>query len=146
MAYYGGIRLTQTHYSTTGGLSIGNNNNGTSGLQSGWSDTGDITLEAGSYLLCVTYSPSMIAGEYPNNDEDTYEIAYRLGGTWQSDTVSGLESNPHTNTKTGQRVWAVESSSSMTVRIGVRKGGSDTDSGGTQGRLHYTILRIADYA
>ena len=73
-------------------------------------------------------------------------MGYSLGGTWQSDTIAGLESNPHTDKSTSQRVWGVESTSNMTVRIGVRKGSSDSDSGGTRGRLHWTILRIADYA
>tara|TARA_R100000734_G_C3281961_1_gene75382 strand:+ start:54 stop:494 length:441 start_codon:yes stop_codon:yes gene_type:complete len=146
MALYGRMRLTAYNYSSTSGLTISNANNNTSGLQSGWSDSGDITLEPGSYLLCATYSPSSAGGEFPNNDEDPFEMAYSLGGTWQSDTFSGLESNPHTYLKTGQRVWAVESTSNMTVKIGIRKGTGDTDSGGTTGRLHWTILRIADYA
>jgi len=145
MAYYGRMRLTAYNYSSTSGMIISNNNNANSGLQSGWSDTADMTLEPGSYLLCATYSPSSQAGEYPNNDEDPFEMAYSLNGTWQSDTFSGLEANPHTYLKTGQRVWAVESTSSMTVKLGVRKGTADTDSGGTRGRLHWTILRIADY-
>ena len=145
MAYYGTIRLNNSNYSSTGGIVISNNSNANSGLQSGWTDTGDISLESGAYLLCATYSPSSIGGEYPNNDEDPYEMAYSLNGTWYSDTFSALEANPHTHKKTGQRVWPLESASSMTVRIGVRKGTADTDSGGTRGRLHWTVIRIADY-
>ena len=146
MAYYGRIRLTNYNYSGTSGLTIGNNNHANNGLQSGWSDTNDISLEAGAYLICATYAPSSIGGEFPDNDEDPFEMSYRVNGTWQSDTFSGLESNPHTHKNTGQRVWPVASTSSMTIGIGVRKGTGDTDSGGTRGRLHWTVLRIADYA
>jgi len=140
MAYYGGMGITDlSNYSSSSGQTISNNSN------SDYSATSDISLAAGSYLLFLCYMPSMTSGEYPNGDEDPHEINYKLNGTWQSVSIEAPESNPQTHIKTSVALWPISSNSAMTVKFGVRKGGSDGDSGGTAGRLHWRITRTGDY-
>ena len=141
MALYGNTGVKAAwNYSSSGGQVISNDSNST------FSETGEINLEAGSYLLFVCYMPSMSSGEYPNNDEDPHEIAYKLGSSWQTSTIEAPETNPQTHTKTSSSLWIESSTSAMTIRFGVRKGGSDGDAGGTRGRLHWRVTKIAEYA
>jgi len=145
MAVYGGTSQAFSFNSDRDGQDISNDNHDT-GLQNGWTYSSTFNLDAGFYLLCATYCPSMSAGEFPNNDEDPYELGYSINGTVQSYTLRGIESSPQTHIKTaGVKIWPHQSSSNFTARFCVRKGYSDSDSGGTRGRLHWTIIRIQDY-
>ena len=55
------------------------------------------------------------------------------------------ESNPQTHTKTSSALWIESSDSAFSIRLGVRKGGTDQDSGGTAGRLHWRVSKLAEY-
>ena len=142
MAIYGNTGIVSlVNYSSSGGQTISNSSN------SDYSTTSDMNLEAGSYLLFANYQPSMSSGEFPNGDEDPHEINYKLNGTWSSYSVSSLESNPQTHVdSSASALWPISSTSSITIRVGVRKGGSDGDSGGTAGRLHWRVVKVREYA
>ena len=146
MSLYGNTNIAGhlDNYSSTYGQTISNNNSANSGLQSGWSETSQINLSAGGYLISVMYNTSMTSGEYPNNDEDPWEVGIKYNGTWQNNTAGGSESNPQTHLDGGGMVWPIADSSDFNIRIGVRKGSSDGDSGGTAGRLHWRVIRIAE--
>ena len=140
MAIYGNTGIVAlSNYSSSGGQTISNNST------SDYSTTSDMNLEAGSYLLFVSYQPSMTSGEYPNSDEDPHEINYKLNGTWSSYSVFSPESQPSTHIKPSSALWPISSTSSITIRVGVRKGSSDTDSGGTAGRVHWRVVKIKEY-
>ena len=145
MAVYGLTSQNFEAQSGRDGLDISNNNHDT-GLQNGWSTTSQYSLGAGFYLLCACYQTSMDSGEFPNSDEDPFEMSYTINGSVQSSSLRGLESAPQTHIRSsGVKIWPHQSSSAFTCRFCVRKGFTDADSGGTRGRLHWTIIRVQDY-
>ena len=145
MPLYGKHGYQFAQQSGTFGQDISNDNHD-SGLQNGWTYTSQLTVEAGMYVIQAHFSPSQTSGDFPGGDEDQYSIGVSKNGSVQDSHMTGRESAPPTHLRAGSRMWVFQETSSFTLRLCVRQGDSDTDAGGTRGRLNWTIHRIGEYA
>jgi len=145
MTFYGKHGYSFAQQSGTYGQDISNDNHD-SGLQNGWTYTSQLTVEAGMYVLHAHYSPAQGSGDFPGGDEDQYSIGVSKNGSVQDSHMTGREASPVTHLRAGSRMWVFQETSSFTLRLCVRQGDTDTDSGGTRGRLNWTIHRIGEYA
>ena len=145
MTIYGKHGYSFAQQSGTFGQDISNDNHD-SGLQNGWTYTSQLTVEAGMYVIHAHYSPAQGNGDFPNSDEDQYSIGVSKNGSVQDSHMTGREATPVTHLRAGSRMWVFQETSSFTLRLCVRQGDTDSDAGGTRGRLNWTIHRIGEYA
>ena len=123
--------------STRSDVSHGGNTN--------WQTAHSNSLNPGVYLVSVSYTPSNLDTDYPNNDPDHWETRITMNGTQVGDSAFGYESTPRTYFSAGSLTCVVSwTSGANTIASQYRT--TDADAGGMRGYLITQISIIMEYA